>query len=301
MKNSLTKVGASALTFCAVLLLAPTAFAGGSSYEFNTIAHTVLVKSGETLPNAIQLNLQTYMKEDYFKINQIAVKSIKLSCLGENALENARLKLGSDTLATADFVPSTLAPKWYKAILKPENLVLENQSVYNLSIDLKSRSDIHTNSPVLCLAEIIDHDQLYNNTPVDGFTPGMLNAEQNAKSVIIVTPDDTLLSENHPYHLVDLDNQYAVFRPLTVHGNLVQSGKKHQLSVYSSDWVNEGAYNVMIPFRNDATVTFDITSPGYFTTQELQYSYIAYFIQEMHLYPTPSASGAIGKITLKKF
>lgn len=301
MKKSLTKVGASVLTFCVVSAFVPTALAGGSSYQFNTIAHTGLVRSGELLPNAMQLNLQTYMSEENFKINQIVVNSIKISCLGDDVLESTNLKLGRETISTAKFIPSTLAPKWYKAIINPENMVLENHSVYNFSIDLKSRGEIQNNGIVACQAEIIDHDQLYDNKPVVSFTSGMLNSEQRAQSVIIVTPDDTLLNENHPYRLVDLDNEYSVHRPLTVHGNLFQVGKKHQLSVYNSNWDNEGAYNVMLPFMDESSVIFDITSPSYFTTQELQYSHIAYFIQEMHLYSTPSASGAIGKITLKKF
>ncbi len=297
MNISVKKLGSSILVTVLLFSSAPAALAGGSSYAFYTHARSGLVQTGQIFRDAFRLNVQTYLNNDYFQINQISPQTVKVSCQGDGALETAMLRLGDKYLAIADFKPSTMAPNWYGALLKPENLILENNSVYNLSVDLKARVNAAGNQVMICQAKIIEHDQLYNGAKVEKET-GLDVEDQEQKALVMTTADDKYYTGS-VYRVPGDEGSIYTPKYLNVSGKVSKtSNGPYQLSVSYSDWVKEGMYNVMIPFNDQSPVKFDITSPRFFSQNYLNnYSY--FFIQEMHLYDQPAANGSVGKITLK--
>jgi hypothetical protein len=278
--------------------LAPAALAGGSSYSFDTYARSGLVRTGMIFRDAFRLNVQTYLNSDYFKINQIQPTAIKVSCEGDGALETAMLRSGDKYLAQTNFTASTIAPNWYGAVLKPQNLILDNNSVYNLSVDLKARVNSPGNQLMICQAKIIEHTQLWDGQPVKEFESGLLFDNQEQKALLSVTSSDKYYT-GRSYRVPGEEGSMYLPKDLNISGKISKTATgTYQLTVSYSDWVTEGMYNVMIPYYNVSPVKFDITSPRFFSANYLT-NYSSFLIQEMHLYSQPSATGTVGKITLK--
>lgn len=245
MNKSLTKVGASALTFCAVLLFAPTAFAGGSSYSFQTIPHMGIVKSGHTLQKALQINVQTYFNTTLSQIDQISIRTVKISCEGNDTLESAELSQGDKILATAKFTPSAIADHWYKAILQPQDLILDNDSAYNFDINLKAREVGEDNQVAICQAEIIDHSQMMNGTVNTRQDSGYISQNQTDHAMIVATSSANLFKDALNYRNIDWHDGFASQRPLTITGTVKRTDAGYQFTPWSSRWVSEGLHNVM--------------------------------------------------------
>ncbi len=299
MKFSVKKSVAGIVATLFMFSLSPIALAGGSSYEFTTYVRSGLVKTGSTLPEALRINVQVYMNPNIFKMNQIGIKTVKISCEGDDALESAQLKLGNTVLASTNFVPSTLASNWHKALLQPPSLILDNDTVHNLGIDLKSRPNLKGNQVVICEAEILEHDKMYNNALADVQDLDFANIDQDNRAMIVATDSGKLFSSDQNYRFLDMTQPVYFGDILTISGTVskVKTGQ-YQISTSFADWGKAGLYNVMIPYLDLSPVKFDITSPRFFTTEQLK-PYKTFSIQEMHLYDQPAANGSVGKITLK--
>jgi hypothetical protein len=297
MNTFAKKLAAGVLVSLFLFSFVPAALAGGSSYSFETHARSGLVKTGLIFRDAFRLNVQTYLNSEYFQINQISPKLIKVSCAGDGALETAMLRLGDKYLATADFKASTMAANWYGALLKPDNLILENYSVYNLSVDLKARANATGNQVMICQAKILEHDQLNDGTKVE-YNTGLDVEDQEQKALVMTTTSDKYYSGSS-YRVPGDEGSIYSLQELNIGGKISRtSAGTYQLTVSGSDWVTEGMYNVMIAYIQDSPIKFDITSPRFFSENYLKnYSY--FLIQEMHLYDQPAANGSVGKITLK--
>lgn len=310
MKTSLTKVMALAGTFCVLAANAPLALAGGSSYSFYSYAHSGVLQSGDVLPGALQLNLQTYVSPYFPEINQLRINTVKVSCLGDDALESAQLKLNRSTLAEASFTPSAVAPHWYGAILRPTSLMLQNDSVYNLSVDLRAKADLNPARSVICKAEVIDHDQYYNGLPTKSPETGLSNIDQEARALIAVVPAGSAILNGQSFRMMDAENSLETEPDLMVRGKVTAKEKNaYQLTVTNTDWAQEGMYNIIVantikydtrlPDEQPNSLIFDITSPLFFTAEEQRYSQL-FRVVEAHLYDSPADNGAIGSIVLER-
>ena len=292
---------ASALASFVIVQSVPTALAGGSSYSLKTIPHMGLIKNGHVLPDALQINVQTYFNTSLSQINQISINTVKLSCEGDDALESADLSLGGKTLASAQFVPSTIANNWYKAILQPENLILENDSAYNFSINLKAGQSGAGNLVALCRAEIIDHTQMKDGKANSVQDTGYMYQSQTNTAMIVTTASDSIFNNASTYRNIDLNNGYVSERSLTVYGDVNKVTGGYQFTAWNTDWVAEGLHNVLNSFYDTpGLLTFDVKTPAFFNLEELKYSG-RYEIVEMHLYDKQAANGSIGTLSLKRY
>ncbi len=157
-------------SFAAMMMIAGTAFAGGSSMLWKVTGSQMAATPGQTLANALMVHMENYFNDPTIKDVQFG--SITIACSGGNIFSGADLKSNGQVMGTANF---SSAGGWNTATILPQKLIITDNTKMDFSVDLMVRSDASMAQDAQCAVQNVvlmnaaNNSQIYNSGDAEGY------------------------------------------------------------------------------------------------------------------------------------